>query len=183
MSRMRRDVVGLLVVLAAAGACTSPRTSSNTDAPREVAAAMPAPTQTDTSPEHIKTAEVEGVIIPGSKAASFIGKYSAGEFSGTWTPSRSEVLELEKRIQAYLKQTAPNMSESGWSDLATYRRQYAGILQQGRRVIYANFFCYSFDMDWTTERVEIDDGGECYFQVLYDPGSATFSRLQINGEA
>lgn len=183
MSRMRRDVLGVLAVLAAVGACTAPRTSSNTDAPREVAAAMPAPTQTDTSPEHIKTAEFEGVIIPGSKAASFMGEYSGVEFSGTWTPSRDDVLELEKRIQAYLKQTAPDESESGWSNLAKYRRQYAGVLQQGRRVIYANFFCRTHETDWTTQRVEVDDGGACYFQVLYDPGSAAFSHLRINGEA
>jgi hypothetical protein len=69
--------------------------------------------------------------------------------------------------------------------LPFYKRQYFGIaFEKGQHVIYANYFCDSgyFD-DWQDRYIVVMDGGECFFQIQYDPSKGTFSNLQINGLA
>lgn len=137
----------------------------------------------DESFEVVKTDESEGVIIPREKAADFMKAFSGMTEKETWTPGKSEIVKLEAKIKSYLKKAAAKSSPHLWSKLATYKRQYMGIVRNGRKMIFSNFFCQSFDIDWKTTPVAVDDGGDCFFTVLYDPGSAAFSDLRINGEA
>ncbi len=133
--------------------------------------------------EVVKTDEYEGVIIPREKAGDFMKAFSGMTEKETWTPDKNEIIKLEARIKSYLKKAAAKRSPNLWSKLATYKRQYVGVVRNGRRMIFINFFCQSFDIDWKTTPVAVDDGGDCYFTVLYDSASATFSELRINGEA
>lgn len=107
-----------------------------------------------------------------------------------WTPALADVLALEQRLPDYLRgQLAPQYRGRKpkkpplWERAPGYRRQYVGIGRNDRRLIYANFFCRSDNPNWRTMPVEVDDGGDCYFQVEYDVEKATFSNLSINGEA
>lgn len=133
--------------------------------------------------EVVKTDEFEGVIIPREKAGNFMKAFSGIEEKETWTPDKNEIIKLEAKIKSYVKKAAAKRSPKLWSKLATYKRQYVGIIRNGRKVIFSNFFCQSFDIDWKTTPVAVDDGGDCYFTVLYDSASAIFSDLRINGEA
>jgi hypothetical protein len=133
--------------------------------------------------EVVKTDKFEGVIIPREKAGDFMKSFSGVEEKESWTPGRSDVLKLEEKLESYLKKAAAKRSPTLWSKLAPYKRQYIGIMRNGRKVIFTNFFCNAFEVDWKTKPVVVDDGGDCFFNVLYDPVSTTFSDLQINGEA
>jgi hypothetical protein len=133
--------------------------------------------------EVIKTEEFEGVIIPREKAVGFMKAFSGIDEKEAWTPGRNSVLKLEERIESYLKKAAAKRSPDLWSKLAKYRRQYVGVMRSGRKVIFVNFFCDAFNADWKANPVVVDDGGDCFFNLLYDPGSSAFSDLQINGEA
>ena len=150
-----------------------------------VAAVAAAPTRRhmDETFEVIKTERFEGVIVPRERAVEFMKGFSGIEEKGAWTPGKNEILKLEGKLKSYLKKAAPGRSPNLWSKLATYKRQYVGITRNGRKVIFANFFCNAFGVDWKTKPVSVSDGGDCYFTVFYDPGSVTFSDLQINGEA
>ena len=57
----------------------------------------------------------------------------------------------------------------------------------GQRAIYGNFLCdaerMSSFIDWRTDLVEVMDGGDCYFQTLYDVEDGTFVWIAINGQA
>ena len=66
--------------------------------------------------------------------------------------------------------------------LTAYRVQYVGIVRDGRQVIFTNFFCDTFGVDWRTQPVIVDDGGGCYFVVEFDLAAGSFSHLMINGE-
>jgi hypothetical protein len=133
--------------------------------------------------EVVKTEEYEGVIIPRERAEGFMKAFSVTDEKEAWTPDRNSVLKLEERIESYLKKAAAKRSPGLWSKLAKYRRQYIGVTRSGRKVIFVNFFCDAFDADWKTRPVVVDDGGDCFFNLLYDPVSSTFSGLQINGDA
>lgn len=121
------------------------------------------------------TAEgIQGVIVPAALAEEF-------DLSEQyWTPSEEDVMKLEAALPAYLEQV-------GESELAArlpeYMRQYVGFSFDGDRLLYANFFCNPYDIDWQKEAVFILDGGNCYFQVQFSPEEEQFLYLQINGES
>jgi hypothetical protein len=165
---LRMFAASLVVVVAAVcGGVAATQTFAKADEPFEV----------------VKTDEFEGVIVPRERAADFMKAFSGMVEKETWTPGKNEIIKLEAKIKSYLKKAAAKSSPNLWSKLATYKRQYMGIVRNGRKVIFSNFFCQSFDIDWKTTPVAVDDGGDCFFTVLYDPGSAVFSDLRVNGEA
>lgn len=133
--------------------------------------------------EIVKTDEFEGVIISREKAAEFMKGFSNVEEKDTWTPGKDDVLKLEERIESYLKKAAAKRSPQLWSKLAPYKRQYVGLMRNNRRVIFANFFCDAFNVDWKKTVVAVADGGDCFFTVVYDLERAGFNDLRINGEA
>ncbi|HNB52634.1 MAG TPA: hypothetical protein PK530_11855 [Anaerolineales bacterium] len=108
-----------------------------------------------------------------------------GNFEGYWMPSGKELLTLEEQLGPYLQAHADQFfaHPTVWEQLDEYHRQYAGLTVDGVSLIYGNFFCGEGQMDWLTEWVIVMDGGDCYFQILYNVKNDTFIRLQVNGDA
>jgi hypothetical protein len=143
----------------------------------------PVSAKTEDAYEVVKTEKFEGVIFPREQAKDFIKSFTGIDEREFWTPTRADVLSMERKIEAYLKKAAARRSPNLWSKLPAYKRQYAGVVRNGRKIIFTNFFCESLNTDWKTTAIAVADGGDCFFNVLYDTASATFSDLQINGEA
>ena len=139
-----------------------------------------------TANQLVVTDSFEGVIFAGASAKQMDLEAIVG-FSETiddyWTPSRDDVLAFEQRLGPYLQQAAPQTDPGALSDLNEYRRQYVGLLVNGQRVIFANFFCNGNDTDWQHKIVYPLDGGSCYFEVKYDVETGAFYDLSIHGEA
>ncbi|MGB7923877.1 MAG: hypothetical protein WCF57_11590, partial [Pyrinomonadaceae bacterium] len=95
-----------------------------------------------------------------------------------------DVVKLEGKLEFHLRRVTDKRSPALWIKLGEYKRQYAGIVENDRRKIYANFFCIGAKiMDWKMRPVAVEDGGDCFFQIKYDVEAGTFSDLYINGEA
>jgi len=112
-----------------------------------------------------------------------LGQIIGEKTEGYWTPGRDDVLALEQRLEPYLQQAAPQTYPGPLRELNVYRRQYLGILVNGQRVIFTNFFCNAYDTDWQRDIVFVLDGGSCYFEVKYDIETGEFYDLSIHGEA
>jgi len=68
----------------------------------------------------------------------------------------------------------------------TYRFQYQGQEEKGRKFIYINAFCNLYNpkgVNLEHSFVLVDDGGSCFFDLKYDPAADTFFDAFINGEA
>ncbi len=69
--------------------------------------------------------------------------------------------------------------------LSEYRFQFVGLTIEGKQILFANAFCkshwqrYSY---WRTNLVLVDDGGNCYFQAVYDPEIKSIMKLMVNGK-
>ena len=127
------------------------------------------------------------VIFPESQAKDqgiatwFLNSGQTAEY---WTPSEKDVLALEDGLISYLQNNSDRFYETPvWEKLDDYNRQYIGIILEGKRIIYANFFCNSTGRDWRKEFILVLDGGECFFQFKYDVDSGEFFDLQVNGVA
>jgi hypothetical protein len=108
------------------------------------------------------------------------------ETTDYWTPTESEVLSIETELGSFLKENANafRFTETPvWERLEEYSRQYLGIILGEKKIIYANFFCRSFETDWRKEFVFVLDGGSCFFQFMYDINTSEFFDLRVNGEA
>ena len=118
----------------------------------------------------ITTDEFEGVIL----------------LPGGWVPKVEEVLALEEQLATYLPQQQhafDSLQAPIEERLPTYKRQYWGLLKDGKRVVFANFFCNALHYDWLHQQVVVEDGGDCYFQIRYDVKTGTLSDLHVNGSA
>jgi hypothetical protein len=135
----------------------------------------------------ITTATMDGVIFTGENAeAAGVGFDFSEPIIDYWTLTEADVAALEAGLPTFLESEIPpdHYNRRILERLDLYKRQYFGItLEAGQPLIYANFFCVDEFDYWLESLVFVMDGGECFFQLLYDPASAEFSRLRVNGFA
>jgi hypothetical protein len=99
---------------------------------------------------------------------------------GAWNPS----LKLAKQIEIDLPQlngtTAEKLpgAEDWVLDVSGYTYQYAGVIVDGKELVYINAFhnAHKVSQDnWQIWRVDVCYGFTNYWGALYDPKSRTFS--------
>ena len=134
-----------------------------------------------------QTVEGEKWIIFSEEQASELGIADGfGQATEYWSPTEADVRALENGTAAYLQENADYFYPQGipvWERLNEYNRQYAGLILNGKKFVYANYFCTSTGTDWKQDFVFVLDGGDCYFQFKYNADTGEFFDLQVNGEA
>ena len=181
----RRGIQGVLtvsLVLACQSRSTAqplpmvPAPEAKADAPGAAGVAAGAPAD---APGAAGADAVERYIVGEADAARFyVGHYDAA--AAYFTPTEAEVAAFERELPAFLAGVGDPTAKAIAGRLATYRRQFVGVVREEGRRILGNYFC-----DTTMPAsvpVMVDDGGSCYFNVLYDPSRRTFDRMSVNGE-
>ena len=128
------------------------------------------------------------VVIPESRLKELgIGTApsSNAEVEGYWTPTEDDILFLEEKLPSFLREQSTSFHREPpvWEQLDTYKRQYAGVIVNGRKIVYGNFFCTDAGIDWKKNWVFVLDGGDCFFQFQLDVADGTFRGLTVNGDA
>jgi hypothetical protein len=130
--------------------------------------------------------EIPGILFSQERTEASASKLPvSGKLTPAfWTPTVEQVLTLEEDLCIYVREkTHYNRSTIG--DLSRYKRQYLGITRNGMRKIYVNAFCDDYWLktkDWLYDFILVLGGGDCYFQILYDPITNEFSDFVINGQ-
>ena len=137
------------------------------------------------------------VILPTSEGPAVLAQHSRGTIAAPesfWLPTPEQVLELERRLPAYMKKHRWIFEHRG---LKEYDRQYIGVVRGGRRVISGNFFPATDDPQerallkragldpdgWKTSAVRVNDGGTSYWGIVYDVEKKRFEPPDANGQA
>jgi hypothetical protein len=126
----------------------------------------------------LQVSDFEAVIVPQEQASDFIYSLNGERITNSWTPTEEDILEMEDNIKAYIEELPPNTL----MPLKEYKRQYAGAIINDHRLLYGNFFCQAFEVDWRKDPLVVMDGGNCFFQVIYDLYTQDFVSFNINGE-
>jgi hypothetical protein len=111
-----------------------------------------------------------------------------------WVPTAGEITQLESRLLPYLHNEASSghdrFKRTQVNEIITkfsrYKRQYLGFTSYGKKWILVNGFCadtMDIDKEWREHFVSVSDGGECFFNVRFDPSDLHFEQLEINGDA
>lgn len=122
----------------------------------------------------------ERFIVPEEQAAQFYGGEDA-VVSGYFTPGEDEVRAFEFDLPGYLEKATDPRARGISARLSEYRRQFIGVTGPEGRWVFGNYLCGAAGKSATVP-VTVKDGGDCYFNVLYEPGAEAFARLRINGE-
>ena len=91
-----------------------------------------------------------------------------------------ELIEHNKKYPEY------QQTETGYElELDGYKRQYVPVInEKGEKEVWINFFCDGFGADnWKTEIVQVEDGGNCYYNIKINLETKEHYELGINGNA
>jgi hypothetical protein len=113
---------------------------------------------------------------------------------GFWTPTTKQIKEAELALPTFLRnelQARPTIKElSALLSLAPKsRRQYIGIISNGRKVIWINCIpqkprkASDPFANWKHEIIDVSDGGPGFWGVFYDLEKHSFDKLVVNGSA
>jgi hypothetical protein len=128
------------------------------------------------------------VLLPSSAANSLAEQYprkGPDRIDGSWQPTISQIKVLEANLHNISNLTSfddPNGQKIEHPD--RYFRQYVAVVRAGVRLIYINALCDVYHRpEWRNHLVRVLDGGNCFWQVWYDPATGSFSDLAVNGSA
>lgn len=106
------------------------------------------------------------------------------EADALFQASERDVAAVEAALPDALGDSSDPRAAEVRARLGEYFRQYIGVRQDGRRLVYVNAYC---DGAVTTapdrEPVFVADGGACFWQALVDPKRGELVSLQVNGDA
>ena len=98
----------------------------------------------------------------------------------TWTPTEEFIQQIQPDILKYIQISNKEI----FRNINKYRCQYFGIIVNGQKRIYCNFFWFTKeDKNWKTSPVVYFDGGNYYFQLEYDVEERKCLNFTVNGEA
>ena len=110
--------------------------------------------------------------------------YEGAIFALGWAPSDEEVRRLEAGLPDARRASLPAAARP----LADYFRQYGGGLDaDGRRRIHVHGIHRDFlretAIDPRTDVRLVADGGDSFFEAVYDPESGHFDSIEFHGNA
>ena len=69
-------------------------------------------------------------------------------------------------------------------DLTNYKRQYIAVLNsKGEKEVWINCFCHTWNKNWRKELIDVNDGGNCYFNLKINLTTGQYYELMVNGDA
>jgi len=148
-----------------------------------IALAVPETAMSHERPRVVET----GVIFSAQQVESLRLRHShiITHFFGLappfWTPVSEEIALLEGKLKPYLESATAPAAKVIAARLESYKRQYVGYTDGGKRWIFVNAFCEWKESDaWHDRLVLVMDGGLCFFTVRYDVPRSRFGNLLIN---
>jgi hypothetical protein len=133
-------------------------------------------------------------ILPYDKSMDFIFKSGKSTKLTSKELSQIEILltncideynpEQEKRFKE-MNSEYPNYKfkkNNFIIDLKRYKRQYIAITNsKDEREVWINCFCSDMSINWRKEIVEVEDGGNCYFNLKINLTTGKYYELRVNG--
>ena len=126
---------------------------------------------------------MDSTFLPDSSYCIFKADQRKFEFEFNnkteyWTPDVKDINRIEPVMKVYLAKEGKRV----FKKLASYKRQYVGILQGNQRILYINFFCGD-EKDFRKREIYVMDGGDCYFRIKINLETKKCFDLYINGDA
>jgi hypothetical protein len=128
----------------------------------------------------------DAAILPGANVSKLLdqcSRHSPARGEATWQPEWQDIQKLEAVLPAAVEASSERGSLVVGQLPVGWRRQYVGIVRNGERFIYGNFYPLRSGRadDPLVEPFVVCDGGPAYFGVEYDLKAGRISHLAFNG--
>lgn len=117
-----------------------------------------------------------GVVAPRDEAEGMV--WSEEPVTGYWLPGERWLTRAE---DAVLREAKTIPDEERQPMISGYR-QYAGYIVNGERKIFINSMCTEFD-GWRSSGILVMDGGNCFWNAVYNVDTDEVELLIVNGSA
>ncbi|MFT3934427.1 MAG: hypothetical protein QM726_12470 [Chitinophagaceae bacterium] len=114
-------------------------------------------------------------------------------FDSTSKPSgltQSDILEIDSLFDKSITDYNAKVNEAAKKYYAIdltkrkYKRQYVcAINKDGQKEVYINCFCDTFQDNWKKSLVQVDDGGNCFFNFKINLTTKKYFDFFVNGYA
>jgi hypothetical protein len=108
-----------------------------------------------------------------------------GSSSQSWTPSRADVVRLEKALAAAVATNKYVRNTRIGTELANYKRQYFGAVHNGNRELRVTLFHKSSgpvrDGKWLKSFLQVMGGGDEFGHATFEPRAGRITELFPNG--
>jgi hypothetical protein len=69
-------------------------------------------------------------------------------------------------------------------DLKRYKRQYIAVINsKGEKEVWINCFCSAWSGNWKAQQIQVEDGGNCFFNLKINLKTRNYYDFSVNGEA
>jgi hypothetical protein len=108
------------------------------------------------------------------------------------SPTNISEIEIKQTIEILEKAVKDNNQKLALNSrfsigLDEYKKQLVPVMnEKGEKEVWVNMFCSGFDTEnwnWKIEIVDVDDGGNCYWNVKVNLTTGEYYELSINGYA
>lgn len=83
-----------------------------------------------------------------------------------------------KAVEQYNMKPLPNGKTL---DLSEYKFQYVPVINANKeKEVWVNAFCNAYDIDWKKQIVDVDGGGNCFFNLKINLSKSSISEFNIN---
>ena len=125
-------------------------------------------------------------IFPGQQGAALLKQCARRvpqNISDYWTPTDLQVAALKTALEDYLRQHSADRGDVLSHPLDSYHAQYVGIVSDGKRLVYGNFYIHQADwLHEDTQPVSVCNRGRDFFGVAFDPATDRIVDVVFNGE-
>jgi hypothetical protein len=140
----------------------------------------------------IETAGYTGVVISvdGASEFSYLFAQATTEF---WEPSIHDVSRAESCSKRFLASVTSDPNLDAYQkeklsfildNLESYRRQYVGTIVDGEKRIWCNsFFSAESFPNWERVPVDVDGGGNRFWQIEYNLPKDECINFNVHGES
>ncbi len=139
----------------------------------------------ETSPNVLTLAPNNFAVLPIEIAPQVLKQCSRDtpQVDSFWIPKQAEIIQLEGQLIDFLNQKKKATYNTPYPQ--AYDRQFIGIIQNGEKLIYGNFFPFKYSKTFhrLAEIIDVCDGFGSFWGVIYNPNTQQFSELRINGLA
>jgi hypothetical protein len=122
----------------------------------------------------------EGIVVVAS--SKLVPPTYGYREEGYFTPEDEQIGWFEAGLATHLRASPPPRSPKLYAKYAPYHRRYVGMRINGAKKLYTSFYCPRFD-GWERPDVAVEDGGDCFFHVVYDVTRGSYELVSVNGEA
>ena len=104
------------------------------------------------------------------------------DYDTFWNPTEKDLELIGSITEGAFRRETADFEDAVRFDYNKYFFQIVSYVEDGKKLAYVNALCDSENLyNWKNYFYNVNDGGDCFWQVIVDLKSNTYSDFSMNG--